>query len=151
MRGRLRTAGVQGNEWKRLFRACDKACQTVVTETHWCIFAILCSVITRARYEADGASASVASLWIKNKPYPPSVISVVNQTPMVDVEVWQDGFEKSLGMLWDWTWADSHCWMKIAALHSGCCSAQPRSPRKIAALFLLRIFCWKPRLLPDLA
>eukprot|EP00435_Cladocopium_sp_Y103_P061362 s777_g23.t1 len=73
-------------EVMRLFRACDKACQTVVTETHWCIFAILCSVITRARYEADGASASVASLWIKDKPYPPTVISVVNQTPMVDVE-----------------------------------------------------------------
>eukprot|EP00435_Cladocopium_sp_Y103_P069657 s917_g33.t1 len=91
----------------QLFKACEKACNTVVTETHWFIFAVLCSLITRVKYVSDDPSASTASLWIPRKPYPPTVVTVVAQTPLVDVEMWQNAFEKSLGMLWDWTWADS--------------------------------------------
>eukprot|EP00435_Cladocopium_sp_Y103_P007940 s4770_g2.t1 len=94
-------------EVMQLFRACEKACNTVVTETHWCIFAILCSVITRAKFVSDESAASTAALWIPRKPYPPTVITVVNQTPLGDVELWQNAFEKALGLLWDWTWSDS--------------------------------------------
>eukprot|EP00435_Cladocopium_sp_Y103_P025719 s4625_g6.t1 len=94
-------------EVMQLFRACEKACNTVVTETHWCIFAILCSVITRAKFVSDESAASTAALWIPRKPYPPTVVTVVNQSPLVDVELWQTAFEKSLGLLWDWTWSDS--------------------------------------------
>ena len=90
-----------------VYQALDWACKTVVTKSHWSLFAILCSLLSRARHVAEGPSVATAEMWCEPKPYPPSVMTVVAQKPLGEVIAWQQGCECALCLLQDWCWATS--------------------------------------------
>ena len=76
----------------------------VVTPSHWTMFAILCSLFTRARYEADDVSGTLAEQWLDPKPYPPTVINYISQLAMSRVDSLNSTFDKAQLLFHDWIW-----------------------------------------------
>ena len=69
-----------------VFWTFDKICGLVATTWHWASLAILCSVITRAKFQHDDASGTVATLWCSEKPYPASVVTVVSEMTLEEAQ-----------------------------------------------------------------
>ena len=72
-----------------VYQAMEWACQSVVTKSHWTLFALLCSLLHRAKNEGQGQATPTAERWCQPKPYPPSVMTVVAQKPLNEVGAWQ--------------------------------------------------------------
>ena len=87
-----------------LFEAFSSICAALVTPSHWTMFAILCSLFTRARYEANDVSGMHAEQWLEPKPYPPTVINYISQLPMPRVECLNSTFDKAQLLFHDWLW-----------------------------------------------
>ena len=90
-----------------MFWTLDKTCGLVATTWHWTSFAILCSVITRAKFQHDDDSGTVASLWCSEKPYPASVITIASEMSLDDAQELQTGFQQAVSLLHTWSWAPS--------------------------------------------
>ena len=95
------------DEIMSMFFTLDKTCSLVVTTWHWTSFAILCSVITRAKFQHDEDSGTVASLWCSPKPYPASVITMVSELPLPEAQALQTGFQHTVSLLHTWCWVPS--------------------------------------------
>ena len=96
------------NEIWTIFEAFSSICAAVVTPSHWTMFAILCSLFTRARYVAGDTDGTMAEQWIEHKPYPPTVINYVSQLPMPRVESLNSAFDKAQLLFHDWIWETTH-------------------------------------------
>ena len=80
-----------------VYQALNVTCTNLTTQWHWAIFPVMSSLLTRARFEEKHNEGTMA------KSYPPSVVTVVAQKPMAAVVAWQDGFDKALSMLHEWS------------------------------------------------
>ena len=78
------------------------------SDEKWNMFAILCSLFTRARYVAGDTDGAMAQQWIEHKPYPPTVINYVSQLPMPRVESLNSAFDKAQLLFHDWIWETTH-------------------------------------------
>ena len=92
---------------RTVFQALEWACQSVVTQNHWTCFALLCSVLHRAKEVGPDDGHPTASIWCQPKPYPPSLVTVVSQKPPSMVLAWQQGFDCLIPLLHEWSWTDS--------------------------------------------
>ena len=94
-------------ETMSVFWTFDKICGLVATTWHWASLAILCSVITRAKFQQDDASGTVASLWCSEKPYPASVVTVVSEMTLEEAQEMQLGCQQAVSLLHTWSWVQS--------------------------------------------
>ena len=92
---------------RTVFQALEWACQSVVTQSYWTLFALLCSLLHQAKDEALDHGRPTAAMWCQPKPYPPSVMTVVAQKPPSEVVAWQQGFECTICLLHEWSWTNS--------------------------------------------
>ena len=92
---------------RTVFQSLEWACQSVVTQNHWTLFALLCSLLHRASEPGPDAAHPTASIWCQPKPYPPALMTVVSQKPPSEVLAWQQGFQCLITLLHEWSWMAS--------------------------------------------
>ena len=90
-----------------MFMAFELVSTAVATTSHWSGLAILCSVLTKAKYPTGLSSNVTAKTWITYKSHPPSVVAFVGQLSLSQLHSIDYGFERAILRLHEWAWEPS--------------------------------------------
>ena len=90
-----------------MFMAFELVSTHVATTSHWAALAILCAVLTKAKYPTGLSSHVQAQTWITPKTHPPTVVSFAGQLSLSQMHMVDYGFERAILRLHEWAWEPS--------------------------------------------
>ena len=90
-----------------MFMAFELVATHLATTSHWTALAILCSVLTKAKYPTGLSSHVQALTWITHKTHPPTVVSFAGQLSLSQVHMVDYGFERAILRFHEWAWEPS--------------------------------------------